>query len=462
MEELLKKISDLNDLVKNLQLRISQLEAENADLRRQLNQNSRNSSKPPSTDGFKKQQAAFKRGKNKKQGGQVGHKGRTLNQVSTPDKIEQHHPNKCKCGCDLSGISGKLLSKRQVFDLPQPRLEITEHQNYTKKCPKCGSVNHGKFPETVKSSTQYGSGVKAFTVLLNTSYKLPIIKIKQLFQDLFGYPINESTIHTNNRLAYQELEISEKLIKQEILKSQVAHSDETGLRVEGKLHWLHSISTTRYTHLFVHAKRGLKAMNSEESLIPHYKGCLVHDCWSSYFNFKHISHAICNAHLLRELQGLKENGSKWANRFKKLLLHIYNNTTAVNISKRGSLEKYYDNICKIALSLEPEPIKTKKKGKPKKTKGRNLLDRLMKYKTEVLSFAFNENIPFTNNLAERDVRPAKLKQKVSGSFRTFEGARIYARIESIVSSFRKNRLNIFDELKNTFCEACNSFTESQI
>ncbi len=458
------KLSDdihiLQNLVLSLFQKIEKLEAENTELRSKLNLNSNNSSKPPSTDGYKKQ-AAFPRKKNGKQGGQKGHAGKTLKQVENPDFIIEHKIKECNCGCNLENLPSKLAEKRQVFELPEPRLEITEHQLHSSVCPSCGKINKAKAPENITAPVQYGSGVKALAVLLNNNYKIPFKKVQSLFEDLFGYPINESTIYSANIKAYNNLEATEEIIKSLILDSKTAHADETGLRVAGVLHWLHNISTEKFTHLFIHPNRGKKALESPASVIPFFSGWLVHDCWSSYFSFTNFKHAVCGAHLLREFQGLYENDSKWAKTFKSFLLDLLNNDLEFNQSRQEHIKQRFDTICKIALSLEPEPIYTGKKGRKKRTKGRNLIERLIKHKDAVLAFAFNEEVPFTNNLAERDVRPAKLKQKISGCLRTFKGAQIYARIESFISSSRKNKINIFKELKSTLELGYNHFTVSE-
>ena len=458
LQELKALLTDIQRDNAALREENANLRAENTELRSRLNLNSINSSKPPSTDGYKKK-PAFPRKKNGKKGGKKGHTGKTLLQVEKPDIIIEHKPDECSCGCQLTATPAYLVEKRQVFDLPEPRLEVTEHQLFETVCPHCQKVNRAQSPQGVNSPVQYGNGVKALTTLLFVCFKLPFKKIRLLFDDLFGYPINESTIYTSNRDCYNKLEATEKIIQEKIINSAVANADETGLRVAGVLHWLHSISTNLFTYLFVHQKRGKKALESEQSIISHFFGWLVHDCWSSYFNFTHLKHAVCNAHIVREFQALIETDIKWAGTFKTLLLNIYQMPFEQRLAQQKHLEARYDKICKIADSIEPPPKKPPgKKGKTKRTKGRNLLERMIKHKSAVLAFAFNEHVPFTNNLAERDVRPAKVKQKISGCFRTKEGADTYARIEGYISSARKNQLNIFKELKNTF-EGYNYFTE---
>jgi transposase len=230
------------------------------------------------------------------------------------------------------------------------------------------------------------------------------------------------------------------------------------MRVEGKLHWFHTASTALFTCLFVHTHRGKEALESAKSVIKDFKNWAVHDCWASYFDFTNCSHALCNAHIVRELQALIENDSQWATQMQNLLFELYNESqkgTSI-VSDKESWIKKYQAICLQAASEEPPPIKGKT-GKPKNSKGRNLLNRLVKHQDGVLAFAFNQAVPFTNNQAERDIRCLKTKQKVANSFRTFAGAQQYARIQSFVSTVRKHRMNVFQNLTHIFNNNAVSF-----
>lgn len=412
--ELPNDIAGLQTLVLELFKRIERLEAENKELKAKLNANSSNSSRPPSSDGLKKK-PALPKGKSKKRGGQKGHKGKTLEMVSVPDNKIELCPPKCSCGTSLLEVKKTCETIRQVFDLPAPTLEVTEYQQQSCVCPDCGKTNVGEFPEGISPNAQYGSGVRALVTLLSINYKMPFNKIKTLFEDLYGYALNESTqINTLNK-CYNLLEQTESQIKNQLLASQVNHFDETGLRVAGKLHWLHNCSSQLYTYLFVHANRGKKALLAPVSLLPEYKGRAVHDCWPSYFKFDQCRHSICGAHLLRELQGLIDQNSTWAGEMHELLLSIYNQTDQgkTKLDKPLKFIRKYNRICRKADKEEPPPI-INPRGKPKQTKGRNLMNRLVKHKDAVLAFAKYKFIPFTNNLAERDVRHAKVKQKIAG------------------------------------------------
>jgi transposase len=462
-----KAIQDLMQKVEELTQRVSQLEifeednkklreenaclkAENALLRSRLNSNSNNSNKPPSSDGYRKK-PALPKNKKGKQGGQTGHKGRTLNQVDTPDKIITCKPLSCSCGYTFTESETELSEKRQVFDLPIPCLEVTEYQIHKSFCPVCGAVHKGSAPEGVNAPVQYGTKVKAYVVLLNVHFKLPFKKIQVLFGDLFGYPINESSVYSASRQCYEKLASTEKIIKEKVISQDVVHADETGIRVAGKLHWLHTATSMLYTYLFVHGNRGGKALQSEKSVLGNFKGWLVHDCWSSYFKFKGFNHSVCGAHILRELEALIENKSKWAKIFKNFLMDVYKMPFEERIKRKQNIESRYKHICDLGEKSEPPPFKTTgTRGRYKRSKGRNLAERLIKEQNAVLAFAFNKNVPFTNNLAERDIRPVKIKQKISNSFRTVSGANIYARIEAFVSTARKHNRNVFSELCHTF------------
>lgn len=453
--ELPTDISALHDLIRELlsvnaaqQSRIEVLEEEVKELRAQLGSNSSNSHRPPSSDGYGKK-PALPRGKKYKRGGRQGHKGATLEMVSEPDHEIDLRPSVCSCGQDLSELPHEALYARQVFDLPEPKLEVSQYQLYGCQCPSCGAKCAGKFPSGVSAPVQYGSGVKALSVLLNNSFNLPYGKIEQLFADLYGYSINASTLCQANAIAYEALAESEAIIQDRLCQEQVVHVDESGLRIGGKLQWLHSLSSQKLTHLFVHPNRGKEALESEYSLLPRLTNWLVHDCWASYFPFTNVRHALCGAHILRELQALIDRGSHWASQMHKLLIDLYHKTQKGTkaLARIRPFQQRFDRICYQADLEEPPPIKGKR-GKPKKSKGRNLLERLIKYQQAVFAFAIHPEVPFTNNLAERDIRPIKVKLKVAGCFRTNKGAQQYARIQAFISTARKNQRNSFKELKN--------------
>ena len=432
-----------------LKARITQLEARIVELEVRLNANSSNSNRPPSSDGLRKKPAFPKINKGK-QGGQVGHPGKTLKMVAAPDKVVQCIASKCRCGAELGNSQSRIVERRQVFELPEPRLSVTEYQVCESVCGNCRRIERGEFPAQVTAPVQYGTRVKALAVMLNNSYKIPFKKVQGLFSDLYGYELNQSTVVSANAECFEKLEPTEQKIKEQIIGSLAAHADETGLRVGGLLHWLHTVSTEEWTYLFVDKKRGKEALEGEKSLLTRLKNWLVHDCWASYFGFKNVRHALCGAHLLRELQSVGEMGSHWAFDFQRYLLGVYETEFESRVENRESIEAEYDRLCEQGHESEPEGVKVNAKGRAKKSKGRNLLERLIKHKEAVLAFAFEKEVPFTNNQAERDIRPVKLKQKISGCFRTIEGADVYARIEGFVSTARKQGRSVFKELCRVF------------
>ncbi len=290
-----------------------------------------------------------------------------------------------------------------MFDLPEPKLEVTEHIVLGCTCERCGSYNQGNFPDGVNARLQYGTGVKALIVLLNVAFKVPVKKVRLLFADLFGYPINPSTIINATQKCFAQLEQSEKAVKNSLFQSIVNYFDETGLRVAGSLHWLHTCCNGLFTYLFVHKHRGMEALQDAASILPGYKNRAVLDCLGSYFKFDECLHAICGAHLLRELVAPEEKGTVWASWFRRYLLTLY------HLSKKGTGKltpeeqqkalRLFDKIWEYADLVEPPPQKSASgRGRPKATKGRNLLGRFKQHQYSVfneLKNAFDGNTFFT-------------------------------------------------------------------
>jgi transposase len=448
METLPNDIEALKAIIKPLLEKIQRLEAENAELRRRLGMDSTNSHKPPSSDGYAK--PTIKPGlpsEKHTKGGQKGHQGKTLERIAKVDSIKIHLPVQCQgCGRPITAAETyEVVGSRQVFDLPSPKLDVTEHRLGQIEC--CGTKQCGEYPANVTATVQYGENVKALIVKLSIDHKMPLAQISQLFEDLYGYNLNTRTIEDTLKLCYELAEPIEQQVKERLLEEDTVHFDETGIRAGGKLHWLHTASTENYTHLFVHERRGQEALNSDASVLKDYKGRAVHDCWSPYFKFEGTNHALCGAHLLRELNSLEENGSPWASQMRKFLLDVYKNPPAVNT--HAQVCEQYHRILSQADLEEPLP-QPSKRGKAKQSVGRNLHNRLQKYADEVLAFACEAGVPFTNNQAERDLRSSKVKQKVCGGFRTKSGAEVYARLQAATSTFRKQGLNVFATLRNLF------------
>ena len=448
-------IRTLFSALEQMQKQLDEMSSKLASTQAQLNQNSRNSSLPPSSDGFKRQAGIPKPPKG--QGGQLGHTGKTLGKIDNPDEIVRLTTPLCRCGQELDPSVGKIIRRCQVFDLPTPKLSVTEYQIIKQVC-SCGRIHQGQLPADVQADVQYGSGVRAFSVLLSNSCQMSYQKISTLFEDLFGYDLNESTALSNNALAYDNLEPVEAQIKEALLESEVVHYDETGLRVGvGKPKWLHAACNALFTYLFVSDKRGSKAHTVALSILPFFKGWAIHDCYGFYFAYKNCRHGLCGSHLLRELQGQIEQGKIWALELKTFLLDLYTRSEkGLKTVPQIALHKdKWRELCQNAIKveelllpvLEPPPDNKHKRGRKSRGKALNLLDRLLKHTDPVLAFAEFDTVPFTNNQAERDIRPAKTKQKIAGCFRTLNGANSYARIQGFISTSRKHNLNVFNELR---------------
>ena len=448
MENLPNDIEALKEINRQLIERIRHLEAENAELRRRLGMDSTNSHCPPSSDGYRKKtrQPGLPKKKEKKRGGQKGHKGKTLERVEKPDHVEVHLPRQCECcGRQFGEEEYEIIQSRQVFDRPEPKLEVTEHRLGKITC--CGKEQRGEYPAEVNTAVQYGAGVRSLILMLSVDCKMPLEQISQVFADILGYKLNSQTIIEVLERGYELSAPLEEQIKAALRESEVVPVDETGIRVEGKLYWLHPATNEEHTHLYLHEKRGTEALNSKGSILPEYRGIAVHDCWSPYFNLNQVKHALCGAHLLRELKSLIEEGRLWAEEMHEFLLDVYNMPNPVVAEEE--LRKHYQIILKHAEQEEPPPQQGKR-GRPKQSRGRNLLDRLRTYQDSVLAFAFEEGVPFTNNQAERDLRPSKVKLKICGGFRTVEGGVVYARIQALISTLRKRGMNVFAQLRDLF------------
>jgi transposase len=461
----------LRETVEALANRVAFLEAENKDLRDEvrdlrgkLTKNSKNSSKPPSSDGLKKPQPkSLRKPSGKKPGGQPGHPAARLEMAEQPDHVVSHTVEDCRqCGRSLDSVAAVDHRRRQVVDIPPIELEVTEHRAQIKCCPGCGCRNEAAFPTEVKTSVQYGSRIKSLLVYLNQYQLLPYERTCQLVEDLFAHTISQGTLSNWNTECYRNLESTEERIRQAILASEVVHFDETGIRQQGKLHWLHVAGTERLTFYGLHARRGKEAMDAL-GILPNYTGRAVHDHWKSYFTFS-CDHSLCNAHHLRELTYLAEQEQQgWATSMIELLLAAKETCEATSenclvedSAELASIHLRYDALIAEGLAQNIPPPQTsekKKRGRRKQSKAKNLLDRLRDFKAEVLAFLTHPLIPFDNNQGERDIRMAKLKQKISGCFRGETGGEIFSRIRGYVSTLRKNDRKILDGIQSAFSQS---------
>jgi transposase len=450
-ETLVDLILALQEQNRQLQERVQVLEAQVQALQQQLAKNSGNSSKPPSSDGYQKPAPkSLRTSSGKKSGGQPGHEGKTLARAANPDRVIVHPLESCPCGADLSKTPARDYESRQVFDLPEPKLEVTEHRCEIKACPDCGEKITAPFPVDVVAPVQYGLRFQSLLVYLKDGQLLPLNRIGQLCADLYGYEVSAATIESARKECHISLEPFEEQLKETLIDSSLLHGDKSGLRVEGKLHWIHSLSTALFTFYGVHEKRGQEAMD-HFGILPLFGGVLVHDFWRPYLAYL-CAHAMCNAHLLRELKFLlEEMNQKWAGRMMDLLLKMLEEVKEQSPERSGLSAKEmarwlkrYRKILKEGYEENPSPpVRTGQPGRLKKTKAQNLLVRLDHYRKSVLAFLYDFRIPFTNNQAEQDIRMIKVQQKISGRFRTLEGARMFARIRSTISTVRKHRLNVF-------------------
>jgi transposase len=441
------------------------------ELRDQLAKNSQNSGKPPSSDGLKKARSLREKGE-RHSGGQMGHEGHTLKMVEHPDHVERHRVTACPhCAANLGEVEPYEVERRQVFDVPPVRLEVTEHQVEVKQCPHCGRVVRGCFPAEVTQPAQYGPRLAAQAVYLTVYQLIPLARACEMFEDLYGQSPSQAFLLEAQAACEQQIDPVVKRIKHGLIASDIVHFDESGVRVEGCLNWLHTAGTERLTYYAIHPRRGQVGMQAI-GILPEFRGRAMHDHWLPYLKFENCRHAFCNAHHLRELRFIVEQYDQtWARDMARLLLDIKAEVAAAPPDHMALLperiadyERRYATILQQGFeanpSLDPgtgvehpspnKPRYRGKRGRKKQTPPRNLLDRLHRHKAQTLAFMHDFRVPFDNNLAERDVRMVKLKAKISGTFRTRLGAHTFCAIRSYISTVRKHGCNVIQSIHDAF------------
>jgi transposase len=412
--------------------------------------NSRNSSKPPSTDPHRIKSTRVK--SNKPSGAQPGHVGKTLTKIDDPDIVK------------IIKVDRRSLPKgdyietgfetRQVFDIDIVRV-VTEYQAQVLEDTQ-GKRFVAPFPNAVKQAAQYGRKLKAHAVYLSQHQLLPYKRIQQYFEDQLQIPLSEGSIYNFNVAAFEQLAGFDEHCKKQLAKAALAHADETGINISGKRHWLHCASNEAWTHYYPHAKRGTLAMD-EIGILPQFQGILCHDHWKPYYRYD-FSHALCNAHHLRELvRAWEQEQQAWAQKMAKLLNEI---NKAVNeaggILPADRVKHYrqrYRKILHVGQSECPPPVPLlgkAKRGRLKRSKARNLLERLINYEDDVLRFMADMRVPFTNNRGENDIRMTKVQQKISGCFRSELGAQIFCRVRGYLSTCRKQGITASDAMQHVF------------
>lgn len=468
IEHLLMQVNTLNASLNSLQQSfdaqtalIAQLNQTIQELKEQLNKNSKNSSKPPSSDGFKKPAPkSLRKPSDKKIGGQEGHQGTYLSVISDPNEIVKHMPSACE-GCPhykMCKGTACVAEKRHVIDAVVT-VNVVEHQLL--EIPICmlhGDTRKGSFPNDVKATVQYGENLQALSVALNTVGAVSVKRTHEILSGVFNIPLATGTISNMVKRCADAVSETVNRIKQKVSGSGLGHFDETGTRVDKKLWWVHDASNCEFTYLDISPKRGYLGME-QCGVLPLFHGIAMHDCWASYWSYEDCQHAVCCAHLLRELTGIVENHpeQKWASAFIDLLTEMKKvKDKAVEAGKETlsyyhyhKFDKRYDELIKQAREENPLPVTTEKKRGRKKKKGKilALVERLDKYKASVCLFIHNFMVPFDNNQAEHDIRMIKVKTKVSGCFRSEEGARDYLKIMSYVGTAHKQGHNAYDAIR---------------
>jgi len=441
VEEKEQQIKELTDLVEKLTNRIEELENKLA--KYDVPKNSSNSSIPPSKDENRPNKTRSLRGKSgKKSGGQPGHKGHRLEMSTTPDQIITHIPDFCnRCGKSLSKVHANHQLSRQIVDIPIPKAFYTEHQSYAKTCC-CGHTTCAQMPEHIKAPIQYGSNIEALVGYLHARQYVPYQRLSEILSTCFGIPLSEGSIdNLISRLAHKAKPIYER-IHDEIAMAQVVGSDETGVKINGKKNWIWTWQNQDYTFITVSPSRGYQVIE-EEYPEGFPNAVLCHDAWRAHLKCIAEGHQLCLAHLLRELHYLEERYPlhHWASKCKQVFAESIELKGTLQpkdflqpISQRSEIEERLDRLLEENIPTENKEVIT-------------FRNRLIKYRKHLFVFLYHYNIPADNNGSERAIRNVKVKQKISGQFRSFEGAKKFVTLRSLIDSSIKQSLNVIDQLR---------------
>lgn len=453
-----QRIEELEGLLIGALLRIEELE------RRQA-KDSHNSSKPPSSDGLGRKVGKQRKKSGKQSGGQRGHQGHTLMQVQTPDSVVLHRPRQCEaCQCDLQQEPGTVRERRQVHDVPDLRLQVQEHRLEEICCPACQHLTRGTFPISVEAPVQYGPRVQAVAVYLSQFQLLPLGRTCEALEDLYHCQVSEASVVSWITEAARHLEPTIEHLKRLLIAGSLQHCDETGIRIKGLLHWVHVNSTRWLTVYSWHCKRGKEALQAI-GIWPRFRGRAMHDRWVSYDQYA-CAHSLCGAHLLRDCVYVAEQEKQpWAQEMFDHLITMAKSAEQWRAQGARSIPKevrdpllaqYFAILASgfAAHAAQAPPmsrtVPKKKNGRKKQEASKNLLDALLKRADQILCFLDDLSVPFTNNLAERDLRMIKVQQKISGTFRSPEGATAFCIIRSYLSTMRKQGRSMLGALAAVF------------
>jgi transposase len=458
-EELQDENAALRSSVGALKELVDKLSLEVVELRARLGLTSRNSSKPPSSDGYVKPAPKSRRTRSgKKPGKQPGDPGHHLAQRIDPDATSVHAPKACRdCGEGLGSAEVTAVIRRQVFDLPPVALFCTEHQAQRRRCA-CGAQTTGEFPKEATAPACYGPALRAYVCYLVTRQHIPIARVAELLRETYGAPVSAGTIIAMVQEGAVMLGGFLDEVKDLLKDSDVVHADESGLRVAAHLHWVHTVSSNELTLYHLDERRGLSAMETM-GVIAHLSGVLVHDGWKAYRTYDNVSHALCNAHHLRDLTAVSETqGQGWADDMAALLAETWCQVledkaageSALAPEVLGRVTSRYRAIIAAGYAVNPPALVRIRNGRITQSKGRNLVVRLDTYTDDVLRFARDFSVPFDNNLAERDIRMVRVAEKISGGFRSRQGAEAFLAIRSYLSTAGKQGASRFDVLQRLF------------